>query len=108
VVLSLFANQEQLTSAEIASALGLSVWMVRVLLKKWVEDGWLIVSDPSNRGCAYFLSAIYRQSDNRVGKSGTREKIVTPLRRAFPCTPVRTLTNETLLHDRDIQGASNN
>jgi hypothetical protein len=31
--------------------------MVRVLLKKWVEDGWLIVADQSNRGRAYILSA---------------------------------------------------
>jgi Fic family protein len=58
VVLSLFAGKERLTSSEIASALGLSTRMVRVLLKKWVEDGWLIVADQSNRGRAYVLSAI--------------------------------------------------
>lgn len=61
VVLSLFAGKERLTSSDIASALGLSTRMVRVLLKKWVEDGWLIVADQSNRGRAYILSAIYRQ-----------------------------------------------
>jgi hypothetical protein len=36
--------------------------------KKWVEDGWLIVADQSNRGRAYILSAIYRQSTDRVGR----------------------------------------
>jgi len=36
VVLSLFAAKEGLTSSEIASALGLSTRMVRVLLK----NGW--------------------------------------------------------------------
>ncbi|MDP2855086.1 MAG: hypothetical protein Q8O28_12680 [Smithellaceae bacterium] len=68
VVLSLFAGKERLTSSEIASALGLSTRMVRVLLKKWVEDGWLIVADQSNRGRAYVLSAIYRQSDDGIGE----------------------------------------
>ena len=68
MVLSFFAGKERLTSSEIASALGLSTRMVRVLLKKWVEDGWLIVADQSNRGRAYVLSAIYRQSDDGIGK----------------------------------------
>jgi Fic family protein len=66
VVLSLFVKKERLTSAEIASSLGLSSRMVRVLLTKWVEDGWLIVADKSNRGRAYILSAIYRQSTSRI------------------------------------------
>lgn len=61
VVLSLFSGKERLTSTEIASTLGLSTRMVRILLKKWVEDGWLIVADQSNRGRAYILSVIYRQ-----------------------------------------------
>ncbi len=65
VVLSLFANRELLTSRDIASVLGLSPRMVRILLQKWTQDGWLIIADPSNRGRAYSLSAIYRQSDDR-------------------------------------------
>lgn len=62
------SGKERLTSSEIASALGLSTRMVRVLLKKWVEDGWLIVADQSNRGRAYILSAIYRKSDDGIGE----------------------------------------
>ncbi len=35
--------------------------MARVLLGRWVEDGWLEVADPSRRARAYVLSASYRQ-----------------------------------------------
>ena len=41
--------------------LGLSERMARNLLKDWVDDGWLEVADPSRRGRAYSLSAVYRQ-----------------------------------------------
>jgi hypothetical protein len=34
--------------------------MTRRLLQAWVTDGWLVVADPSRRGRAYGLSAIYR------------------------------------------------
>jgi len=61
VVLSLFARKDKITAQDVATALGLSTRMVRILLKKWTDDGWLIVADTSNRGRAYFLSEIYRQ-----------------------------------------------
>jgi hypothetical protein len=35
--------------------------MARNLLKYWVEDGWLQVTNPSRRARAYSLSAKYRQ-----------------------------------------------
>ena len=35
--------------------------MARVLLGRWVEDGWLEVADPPRRARAYVLSASYRQ-----------------------------------------------
>jgi hypothetical protein len=35
--------------------------MARELLRQWVEDGWLLIADPSRRGRAYELSAGYRQ-----------------------------------------------
>lgn len=69
VVLSLFAGKERITAWDVAAALGLSTRMVRLLLKKWTDDGWLIMADPSNRGRAYSLSATYRQL------IGNREKI---------------------------------
>lgn len=61
VVFSLFARQDKITAQDVAAALGLSSRMVRILLKGWIQEGWLRVSDPSNRGRAYILSAIYRQ-----------------------------------------------
>ncbi|MCX5684153.1 MAG: Fic family protein [Planctomycetota bacterium] len=61
VVLGLFAKAERITAVEVAKALGLSDRMARNLLKEWVTDGWLLMSDPSRRGRRYSLSAIYRQ-----------------------------------------------
>lgn len=61
VVLALFAQREQITAFEVAKALGLSDRMARELLKSWVNDGWLIVKNPSKRARAYILSANYRQ-----------------------------------------------
>ena len=60
-VLGLFAGRERITSADVASLLGLGERMARVLLRGWVEDGWLEVADPSRRGRVYRLSAIQRQ-----------------------------------------------
>ncbi|MDI6735049.1 MAG: Fic family protein [bacterium] len=69
LVLSLFAKKNKITTQEVAVALGLSTRMVRILLKKWTEDKWLVVADSSNRGRAYVLSAIYRQF---IGNTSTK------------------------------------
>ena len=61
VVLSLFAHADEITSAQVADTLGLSPRMARVLLRDWVDEGWLAILDPSNRNRAYGLSANYRQ-----------------------------------------------
>ena len=60
-MLGLFARKETITAPEVAEVLGLSERMARNLLKDWVEDGWLQVSNPSRRARAYSLSAKYRQ-----------------------------------------------
>ncbi len=60
-VISLFASKDKITAQDVAAALGLSSRMVRLLLKEWIQDGWLVVADASNRGRSYVLSAIYRQ-----------------------------------------------
>lgn len=54
-VLALFSRQEQITSADVALALGLSERMARVLLAEWVRDGWIVVSNPSRRSRTYAL-----------------------------------------------------
>jgi Fic family protein len=61
MVLSLFAQKDRITAQDVAAVLGLSTRMVRMLLNKWADEGWLVVADASNRGRSYLLSAIYRQ-----------------------------------------------
>lgn len=61
VVLALFSQDDQISAREVAIALGLSDRMVRLLLKQWVEDGWLVMGNTSNRARNYELSAIYRK-----------------------------------------------
>jgi Fic family protein len=58
VVLTLFNRQEFITSNDVAAALGLSERMARVLLSKWVVDGWLVVADASRRSRKYALLPI--------------------------------------------------
>ena len=60
-VLALFLRTDRITTADVAGALGLSDRMARVLLGRWVEDGWVEVADPSRRARTYVLSASYRQ-----------------------------------------------
>lgn len=60
-VLGLFVRQERITARDVASALGLSDRMSRVLLHEWVDDGWITVAQASRRARAYELSARYRQ-----------------------------------------------
>ncbi len=61
VVLGLFAGKETITAPQVASELGLSERMARNLLKDWVEDEWLEITNPSRRARSYSLSAKYRQ-----------------------------------------------
>lgn len=61
VVLALFARSERITSADVASALGLSERTARELLQTWVHAGWLEIADPSRRARSYRLSADYRR-----------------------------------------------
>lgn len=60
-VFGLFAERETITTREVARRLALSERMARVLLARWVEDGWLEIAEPSRRTRCYALSAIYRQ-----------------------------------------------
>lgn len=65
LVLGLFSRQQEITTSQIAEALGLSARMARVLCQGWLKDGWLEMTDPSRRKRAYRLSAEYRQN---IGK----------------------------------------
>ncbi len=61
IVVALFADREVIRASDVASALGLSDRMARVLMQQWVNDGWLLIADPSRRGRAYWLAAHYRE-----------------------------------------------
>lgn len=69
IVLSLFAGKDRIVTQDVASALGLSTRMVRLLLQRWVKDGWLIVTDSSNRSRSYGLSEIYRQFTGNLSET---------------------------------------
>lgn len=60
-VLALFMKTEEIRSGDVARTLGLSDRTARDLLQSWVEDGWILVANPSRRGRSYQLSAVYRQ-----------------------------------------------
>lgn len=60
-VFALFAQQDRITTPQVAAALGLSDRMARNLLQEWVAAGWLVVAQTARRSRAYTLSAIYRQ-----------------------------------------------
>ncbi|MDD3681651.1 MAG: hypothetical protein PHX36_09030 [Mesotoga sp.] len=58
----MFSSRDSLTVRELAhNNLGLSNRMVRNVVNKWVQEGFLEVLDPSNKNRRYGLSEIYRQ-----------------------------------------------
>jgi Fic family protein len=61
IVIALFASRELIRASDVASVLGLSDRMARVLMQQWVNDGWLLIADPSRRGRTYALAAHCRQ-----------------------------------------------
>lgn len=61
MILGLFAKKDRITTQDIARMLGLSPRTVRDLIKKWLDEGWLIIADKSNRSRSYSLSAVYRR-----------------------------------------------
>ncbi|MEA2081838.1 MAG: Fic family protein [Elusimicrobiota bacterium] len=60
-VFALFSKQDKITAQDVAHVLGLTARMARILLQKWVSNGFLEVVDKSNRSRAYGLSEIYRK-----------------------------------------------
>ena len=60
-VMGLFSAQDVIRSAEVARLIGISVRHTRDLLTGWVNEGWIVVADPSRRGRKYRLAGKYRQ-----------------------------------------------
>ena len=71
---ALFAQQDQITTPQVAATLGLSDRMARNLLQEWVIAGWLVVAQESRRARAYTLSAIYRQFIGNLSAMMPREE----------------------------------
>jgi len=60
-VLALFAQHDEITTAMVVAALGLSPRMVRTLITGWVADDWLQPVTTAKKNRAYQLTALYRQ-----------------------------------------------
>jgi Fic family protein len=60
-VLALFARHDEITTAMVAAALGLSPRMARTLVSGWMHDGWLQPATTAKKNRAYYLTALYRQ-----------------------------------------------
>lgn len=72
-VLALFAKRDSITAADVQKILPVSDRAVRNHLAQWVEAGFLVVQDPSNRGRRYGLSEVYRQSIGRLSEAPPAE-----------------------------------
>lgn len=72
-VLALFAKQDTVTAVDVGALLPVGDRMVRQLLAAWVDAGFLVVHNPSNRARSYALSAIYRRYMRRLSESTVRQ-----------------------------------
>lgn len=70
-VLALFTHQDRITAMDVANTLALSSRTARLLLQDWVEDGWIVVADPSRKGRTYELSAVYRRLIGQLSATGS-------------------------------------
>jgi len=61
IVLALFTRHDKITAGDVARSLALSERMARILVKQWVDEGWLTIISTAKRNRAYGLSATYRQ-----------------------------------------------
>ena len=73
-VLTLFARVDSIRAADVLAILPISDRAVRSHLAQWVEMGFLVVQDTSNRGRKYGLSEVYRKYIGRLSEatSGTK------------------------------------
>jgi Fic family protein len=83
-VLALFSQQREITASDVGRLFPLGDRMVRHLIRRWVEDGLLVIVNASKRGRRYGivgnLSAVHR----RVIGNGVRltRKLLRPTRGA--------------------------
>jgi Fic family protein len=73
-VLALFAKTDAIRAWDVLSILPISDRAVRSLLAQWVESGFLVVQDSSNRARKYGLSEVYRKYISRLSEVGPEEQ----------------------------------
>jgi len=61
MALDLFVNQKEITNTDLAQHLGISKRSAATLLKKWLENEFLIIGNPSNRARSYRLNHKWEQ-----------------------------------------------
>lgn len=61
IALTLFAQQKEITTNDLASHLGISKRSSALLIKKWLENNFLIIGNPSNRARTYLLDEKWEQ-----------------------------------------------
>ncbi|HST63146.1 MAG TPA: Fic family protein [Longimicrobium sp.] len=67
-VLALFAKKDAIRATDVAGILPVSDRAVRNHLAQWVEEGFLVVQDASNRNRSYGLSEVYRKYIGRLSE----------------------------------------
>lgn len=73
-VLALFTKADSITATDVSKILPVSDRAVRNHLAQWVEAGFLVVQNPSNRGRKYGLSEVYRQYVSRLSAAAPQGK----------------------------------
>lgn len=68
-VLALFSRSDSITAADVQKILPVSDRAVRTHLAQWVEAGFLVIKDPSNRARRYGMSEAYQQYIGRLSES---------------------------------------
>jgi Fic family protein len=67
-VLALFAKTDSIRASDVTKILPVSDRAVRSHLAQWVESGFLVLQDASNRGRRYGLSEVYRKYIGRLSE----------------------------------------
>jgi Fic family protein len=58
--LALFLRSDAITSRDIEALFGISQRMARYLLRKWAEDGFVVVTDPARKSRKYGLAVAFQ------------------------------------------------
>ena len=57
--LELFVEYKEITSGQLAGYMGISEQSARILLRKWIKEGFLKVANPAKKNRTYGLSELF-------------------------------------------------